>query len=310
MLIWRIKGEIFYATHEYKLMKNDAPFPFSVVPVLFRLMRPKQWVKNSFVLAPLVFAGQFTSLMAVREALLAMLLFSLAASATYILNDFHDIEYDRKHPVKSKRPLASEQASKPQALVLLGALSGMLVWGYLQQPRVMLVILAYLALGLSYTFVLKHQPVIDIFSIAAGFVLRVYAGAVAISVPVSSWMFVTTLCLALYLASVKRRQELRLSGREGRLVLEQYSVTLMDRYAEMAATGALLFYSLFVVVVRPEMVISIPLVLYGLFRYWFVVEARGSGESPTDALLSDWQLLVTVLLWAGLCAWVVWPTGT
>ena len=286
----------------------EATPSFSVVPTLFRLMRPKQWVKNNFVLAPLVFAGQFTNLMAVREALLAMLLFSLAASATYILNDFHDIEYDRKHPVKSKRPLASGQASKPQALVLFGALSGMLVWGYFQQPRVMLVILAYLALGLSYTFVLKHQPVIDIFSIATGFVLRVYAGAVAISVSVSSWMFVTTLCLALFLASVKRRQELMQRGGEGRRVLEHYSVTLVNRYAEMAATGALLFYSLFVLTVRPELVISIPCVLYGLCRYWFIVEARGRGESPTDALLSDRQLLVTILIWLGICVWALWST--
>ncbi|MCY4390001.1 MAG: decaprenyl-phosphate phosphoribosyltransferase [Desulfurellaceae bacterium] len=290
-------------------MRNNASSPFSVVPALFRLIRPKQWVKNSFVLAPLVFAGQFTNLLAVSEALLATLLFSLASSAAYILNDFHDIEHDRKHPIKSKRPLASGQVSKPQALVLFGALSGVLIWGYVQRPSVMLVIVAYLALSLSYTFVLKHQPVIDIFSIALGFVLRVYAGAVAISVSVSAWMFVTMLCLALYLASVKRRQELRLSGREGRLVLEQYSITLVDRYAEMAATGALLFYSLFVLTVRPEMVISIPFVLYGLFRYWFVVEACKRGESPADVLLSDWQLLTTVLIWLGICAWVLWPTG-
>ena len=288
---------------------REATLSFSVVPALFRLMRPKQWVKNSFVLAPLVFAGQFTDLMAVREALLSMLLFSLASSATYILNDFHDIEHDRKHPVKSKRPLASGQVSKSQALGLFGALSGMLAWGYVWRPSVVLVILAYLALSLSYTFILKYQPVIDIFSIALGFVLRVYAGAVAISVSVSSWMFVTTLCLALYLASVKRRQELRLSGREGRQVLEQYSVTLVDRYAEMAATGALLFYSLFVLTVRPEMVISIPFVLYGLFRYQFVAEALEGGESPTDTVLSDWQLLLTVLIWAGICVWVLWPTG-
>jgi len=303
------QGKNFRAIHECKLLRNNASSPFSVVPALFRLIRPKQWVKNSFVLAPLVFAGQFTNLLAVSEALLATLLFSLASSAAYILNDFHDIEHDRKHPIKSKRPLASGQVSKPQALVLFGALSGVLIWGYVQRPSVMLVIVAYLALSLSYTFVLKHQPVIDIFSIALGFVLRVYAGAVAISVSVSAWMFVTMLCLALYLASVKRRQELRLSGREGRLVLEQYSITLVDRYAEMAATGALLFYSLFVLTVRPEMVISIPFVLYGLFRYWFVVEACKRGESPADVLLSDWQLLTTVLIWLGICAWVLWPTG-
>ena len=170
-------------------------------------------------------------------------------------------------------------------------------------------ILAYLALNVLYSFILKHQPVIDIFSIAVGFVLRVYAGAMALEVPVSSWMFVTTLCLALYLASMKRRQELAMSDGEARKVLQQYTVSLADRYAEISATGALLFYSLFVMNARPEMVLTIPFVLFGLFRYWFVVEALDSGESPTDALLSDWQLLLTVFVWVAVSLWAVWPNG-
>ena len=165
----------------------------------------------------------------------------------------------------------------------------------------------YLSLNLAYTLVLKHQPVIDIFTVAIGFVLRVYAGAMALSVPVSSWMFVTTLCLALYLAAVKRRQELTQSGIEGRKVLEHYSVSLVDCYAEMSATAALLFYSLFVMTARPEMIITIPFVLYGLFRYWFVVDSLDGGESPADAFLSDWQLLLTVIIWVGVCAWALWP---
>ena len=276
---------------------------------LIKLMRPRQWVKNAFVLAPLIFAGEFTSLISVWEALLATILFCLASSATYIINDYHDIEYDRKNPVKSKsRPLASGQVSKSQALILLGVLYGVLLFGYFQQPTVMMVILAYLALNLAYTFFLKHQPVIDIFTIAIGFVLRVYAGAMALSVPVSSWMFVTTLCLALYLAAVKRRQEL-MQSKEVRKVLEHYTVSLVDRYAEISATGALLFYSLFVMTARPELVITVPLVLYGVFRYWFVVESLNGGESPTDVLLSDWQLLLTVGIWVGVCIWALWPAG-
>ena len=163
---------------------------------------------------------------------------------------------------------------------MFGLLCGVLVWSCLQWGNVGLVILAYLALNLAYTFVLKHQPVIDIFSIAIGFILRVQAGAAAVDVPVSAWMFVTTLCLALYLASIKRRQELAHSGRDGRRVLKHYSVALVDRYAEMAATGTLLFYSLFVMTVQPDLAVSIPVVLYGLFRYWFVVEALEGGESP------------------------------
>lgn len=281
----------------------------SIALALIRLMRPEQWIKNSFVLAPLVFAGRFTDQAAVSEALLATLLFSLASSATYILNDFHDLEHDRRHPLKSRRPLAAGQVSTSHALALFGVLCGVLVWSCLQWTNVGLVILAYLVLNLAYTFVLKHQPVIDIFSIAIGFILRVQAGAVALAVPVSAWMFVTTLCLALYLASIKRRQELAHSGRDGRRVLDHYSVALVDRYAEMAATGTLLFYSLFVLTVQPDLAVSIPVVLYGLFRYWFVVEALEGGESPADALFSDWQLSATTLVWLGICVWVLWPTS-
>lgn len=275
---------------------------------ILRLLRPKQWVKNGFVLAPLVFAGLFLDLSAVRHALLAVLLFCVASSATYIVNDLHDIERDRRHPKKSKtRPLAAGDVSVPTALVLLAGLYAVLVWGWFVAPKVVAVIAAYLVLNIAYTFVLKHQPVVDIFAIAIGFVLRVYAGAMALEVPVSSWMFITTLCLALYLAAVKRRQELSQSGTEGRKVLEKYSVSLVDRYAEMSATGALLFYSMFVMSAKPELVITVPLVLFGLFRYWFVVETLDGGESPTDALLADWQLLLTVVLWVGACGWALWP---
>lgn len=169
---------------------------------LIRLLRPRQWVKNSFVLAPLIFTGEFLFPSSVGYALLAVLLFCVASSATYIINDIHDIEYDRKHPMKSKtRPLASGVIKMPQAVALLLVLYGVLLWGYFQVPNVIYVIVGYLALNLAYTFVLKHQPVIDIFTIAFGFVLRVYAGAIALSVPLSSWMFVTALCLALYLAA-------------------------------------------------------------------------------------------------------------
>ena len=197
---------------------------------LTRLIRPKQWIKNGFVLAPLIFTGEFT-----------------------------------------------QRASVIQAL------------------------------NVAYTLVLKHQPVLDIFSIAIGFVLRVWAGAVALDVPVSGWMFVTTLCLALYLAAVKRGQELANSGVHGRKVLERYSKALVDRYAEMSATCALVFYSMFVMSGKPQLVITVPVVLFGLFRYWYVVEMLEGGESPTDALFDDWPLIVTVLAWVGACMWALWP---
>jgi 4-hydroxybenzoate polyprenyltransferase len=273
---------------------------------LIGLMRPKQWVKNAFVFAPLIFSGEVFNVDALMLGSLATLFFCIASSATYIVNDIHDIDLDRRHPKKCKsRPLASGIVSKNSALILLGALYFLLALGYALMPKVILVIAAYTVLNLAYTFFLKDQPVIDIFTIAIGFVLRIIAGSVALDVEASAWMCVTTLCLALYLAAVKRRQELAQSGSEGRKVLQNYSVELVDRYAEMSATGALLFYSMFVISVRPALVITIPLVLYGLFRYWYVVEALDSGESPTDALYADWQLMAVIVFWIATCVWAL-----
>jgi 4-hydroxybenzoate polyprenyltransferase len=274
-----------------------------------RLLRPRQWIKNGFVLAPLVFAGLFTDPAAVARSFAATLLFCLGSAAAYIVNDLHDIERDRAHPRKSKlRPLAAGLVTPRTALLILAALYAALAVAWTKMPGVVQIIAAYLVLNLAYTTVLKHKPVVDIFVIAIGFVLRVVAGGVALGVPVSSWMFITTLCLALYLAAVKRRQELK-HGAETREVLERYSVALVERYAEIAATGALVFYSMFVVESRPQLVVTIPLVLFGVFRYWYVVEARDEGESPTDALLTDLQLIATILLWIGACIWALWPAG-
>lgn len=277
---------------------------------IVRLLRPRQWVKNIFVFAPLVFAGAFKDTAAIGQALLAFGLFCVASSAAYVLNDLRDIERDRCHPVKSQtRPLASGAVSVAAGWIMLGSLYALLVAAWWVQPAVIPVLGLYLALNVAYSFGLKHQPVLDIFCIAFGFVLRVYSGAEALAVPVSSWMFVTTMCLALYLAAVKRRQELSQRGSEAREVLQHYSVALVDRYAEMAAMGALVFYSLFVMSSRPELVVTVPVVLFGLFRYWYVVETLEGGESPTDVLLSDVPLLLTVLVWMGACLWVLWPAA-
>lgn len=275
---------------------------------LIRLMRPKQWIKNGFTLAPLIFSGAFLDGASVYRALLATGLFCIASSASYIVNDIQDIERDRSHPKKCKtRPLAAGIVSIRAAVILLALLYGLLVGAWFLMPQVLMVIGAYLAMNLAYSLFIKNQPVLDIFTIAFGFVLRVYAGAMALMVPVSAWMFITTLCLALYLAAVKRRQELIQNGIKGRKVLEKYSIGLVDRYAEMSATGSLVFYSMFVMSAKPQLVASVPVVLFGLFRYWYVVETLDGGESPTDAVLSDWPLLATLFLWVAICGWVLWP---
>lgn len=278
---------------------------------IFRLMRPKQWVKNIFVLAPLIFASAFTDILAIRDSLLAAFFFCIASSAVYVLNDIKDVERDRRHPRKSiTRPLAVGAISVQGAIRLIFVLCCILMLGWLYSPAATAVIIIYLVLNFSYSFWLKHVPVLDIFTIAFGFVLRVYAGAQALVVPVSAWMFVTTLCLALYLASIKRRQELKHQGDMGRDVLQRYTVALVDRYAEMAATGALVFYSMFVMSAQHDLVVTVPIVLFGLFRYWFIVEQLDGGESPTDALLSDMPLIATVISWVGVCLWVLWPTAS
>lgn len=275
---------------------------------IIRLIRVKQWVKNGFVLAPLLFTGQFTDRASVVSALIALVLFCLASSATYIVNDLKDIERDRLHPKKSlSRPLAAGRITTQWAFFILAIIYVFLAIGYFIEPAVVLVILGYIALNLLYTFKLKHQPVLDIFTISLGFVLRVFAGAVALDAPVSGWMFITTLCLALYLAAIKRSQELNLHGADGREVLSKYSKALVDRYAEMSATCALVFYSMFVMASRPELMISVPFVLFGLFRYWYVVEMLDGGESPTDALLTDLPLIITIAAWCAACLWALWP---
>jgi decaprenyl-phosphate phosphoribosyltransferase len=197
---------------------------------LLRLVRPKQWIKNSFVLAPLVFARAYFDLASIEQAVFAFVLFCIASSACYIVNDIHDIESDRAHPLKRlTRPLAAGTISVRSAMLLLAILYGALIAGFIAHPPLAVPIAGYIALNLAYSYYLKHQPVLDIFSIASGFVLRVYAGAEGIGVPLSSWMAITTLCLALYLAAIKRRQELATAGPNARKVLLKYSIALVDR---------------------------------------------------------------------------------
>lgn len=277
------------------------------LPAHLRLLRPRQWVKNGFVLAPLIFSGSFLNPGSVVRALFAMVLFCMASSATYIFNDLNDLEADRRHPEKRhQRPIASGEVSVAHARVLGLFLAAAVVAAGLLQPWTLGVVLLYMALTTLYSVKLKHVPVVDLFVLAVGFVLRVWAGAVAVGVVLSGWMFITTLSLALYLAAVKRQAELEVTHGSARQVLQLYSATLLERYASLAAVSAIVFYGLFVVTVRPELVITIPLVLFGLFRYWYLAEVD-QAESPTDALWGDWILIATVLLWGGLSTWAVWP---
>jgi 4-hydroxybenzoate polyprenyltransferase len=276
---------------------------------ILALSRPKHWIKNLFVFAPLIFAGEFLDMAFIEQTLVAFLYFSLASSSVYIVNDICDIEYDKLHPIKSKeRPLASGRIKKNQAFLILMVYYMLLSSSFFFNELLAVVILSYLVINIAYSINLKSQPVLELFIVSMGFVLRVYGGAVVIDVPVSPWMFVTTLSLALYLVSIKRLQELKSGDINGRAVLKKYNAHLMERYAEISAISSLLFYSLFVITESPQMSITIPFVIYGLFRYWFLVENLNKGESPTDTLLEDWQMLITTVLWLLVCIWALYPS--
>ncbi|MGV3517089.1 decaprenyl-phosphate phosphoribosyltransferase [Luteitalea sp.] len=286
----------------------DGTRPPHTLVEAWRLLRPRQWVKNAFVLSPLIFTGAFADPRSVQLAVSAVVLFCLASSIGYVANDLRDVDRDRAHPEKrATRPLAAGTVSTRQASVMLGALIVVLVAWIAAWPVMAPVMAAYLASTLLYTLWLKDQPVLDLFVLAFGFVLRVHAGARALDVPVSAWMFVTTLCLALFLAAVKRRQELLHRGSGGRAVLRHYTVPLMTRYAEMASASALVFYSLFVLSAHQELVLTVPIVMFGIFRYWYTTERLQSGESPTDALFADPQLQVAVALWVVACVFAMAP---
>ncbi len=277
-----------------------------VIIDLVKLMRPKQWVKNIFVIAPLFFANAFNDLVSIQNSVLAFVIFCLASSATYVLNDIFDAEADRKHPTKSqKRPIASGRVTVRQATMLLILLYLLHIPAFLVMPDIAFIILGYIFLNAAYLFYLKHQPVLDVFSIAVGFVLRVFAGAEAIGVGTSDWMMFSTFSLALFLASIKRRQELKNSGADARLALKAYTVDLATRFAEISAVSALVFYSLYILTQNKGLWITVPLVMFGLFRFWYIVEVLEDGESPTDVLYSDWPLLLTVLVWGLICTLVI-----
>jgi 4-hydroxybenzoate polyprenyltransferase len=292
-----------------EVLISSRPRP-SLILALAALLRPRQWVKSAFVLAPLIFSGAITNIDAIERSFIAMIFFCVAASAVYVLNDVIDMHDDKRHPDKVvTRPLAAGTVTVFHALVLLSLLYGALALAWVLAPDIVFVLALYVVLNIAYALVLKHQPVIDIFTIAIGFVLRVYAGAMAIGVQVSQWMFVTTLCLALYLAATKRRQELSQVGVAGRSVLQRYTLALTDRFAEMSSTGAILFYSLYVVSSKPQLVVTIPIVLFGLYRYAYAVEALGKGQSPTDVLWTDRQLALGIVVWVFTCVWLLWPSG-
>jgi 4-hydroxybenzoate polyprenyltransferase len=271
-------------------------------------MRPKQWTKNAFVFVPLVFDRKLFDPTSVVRTLIAFVLLCAMSSAVYLMNDLADMASDRLHPVKRHRPLASGRLNPMVARVafFVLALSSLAV-GYLLSPMLAVVLLVYLVLQLAYTFRLKHMVILDILAVAAGFVLRIGAGVAVISVErFSPWLYVFGGFLALFLVVGKRRHELVLLGQgagEHRAILSEYNLELIDRMQNIVVTSALIAYSTYTFLAEglPDnhtMMLTIPFVLYGFFRYLYLVYMRGEGGEPETILLKDRPLQIALVLWA------------
>jgi 4-hydroxybenzoate polyprenyltransferase len=282
--------------------------PRSVARAAFAGMRPKQWSKNLLLFAGLLFANELGDATKWLQASVAFAAYCAASSAAYLANDVRDAEHDRAHPVKRLRPVASGELPVNAALVLAGvlAVAAFAATGFLGAWSVVFMA-AFLILQAAYSGGLKHVVLIDVFAIAALFVIRAAAGAQAVDVRISPWLLVCTGLLALFLALAKRRAELVLVGAEatpGRPVLEGYSLVLVDQLVTVVAASTVIAYSLYTFTAHDTkaMMATIPFVVYGVFRYLLLLHRHDLGEEPEDILLTDVPLILTLVGWAATSA--------
>jgi 4-hydroxybenzoate polyprenyltransferase len=274
----------------------------------FVALRPRQWLKNLLLFAGIVFAAQIGDPVRWVQALAAFAAYCAASSAAYLVNDVRDVEADRRHPVKRRRPIARGELDARAALVLSGVLAvASVALVALLGPASVACLIGFGALQAAYTLRLKHVVLIDVLVIAALFVIRAAAGAVAVDVRISPWLLVCTALLALFLALGKRRAELVLVGAErtpGRVVLEGYSLALVDQLLAAVAGATMVAYAVYTVTARDSyaLVATLPFVVFGLFRYLQLVHRHDAGEEPENVLLGDLPILVTVAAWAVSCA--------
>lgn len=289
----------------------------SLPAMLLRTMRPKQWIKNLFVLSPLMFSQHLFELRTLLLGIAAFAVFSLTASAIYIVNDIFDARTDRLHPVKAKRPIASGALGVPVAwttALLLGTLA--LVLAFLIGGDLGLVIGIYLVMNLIYSAFLKRAVIIDVMTIAASFVLRIVAGAVVIDVPMSEWLLICTSLLALFLGFSKRRHEITVLEEDAHIhrpVLLEYNTYFLDQMISLVTASTLICYILYTVaddtVLKfgsKNLLLTTPFVLYGLFRYLYLVHQRNTGGDPTSEFLSDKPLVLNVVLWAASVVLIIY----
>jgi 4-hydroxybenzoate polyprenyltransferase len=284
---------------------------------LFHLLRPSQWVKNLLVFAALIFSRHLFLFDSALRTVAAFTSFCLLASAAYVLNDVHDAEKDRRHPEKSLRPIAAGRVPVPTALLLSGVLATValgiavaLGGGFVE------IALAYAALQVLYSFAMKDVVILDVMAIAAGFVLRAVAGGVVIDVEVSPWLVICTFLLALFLGFSKRRHEVVLlheEAAEHRASLREYTPYFLDQMISVVTASTVVAYAIYTV--SPEvreklhtdsLYLTVPFVLYGIFRYLYLVHRREGGGNPTKELLTDRPLWVNVVFWIGTAIWLLY----
>ncbi len=271
-------------------------------------LRPRQWLKNLLLFAGIIFAAELADRTRWLEAVAAFVAYCAASSAAYLVNDLRDADADRLHPIKRRRPIARGEL-RPGVAVVLVVLLGVLALGVGGALGLgsLACLLAFVALQAAYTLGLKHVVLVDVLVIAALFVIRAAAGAIAVDVKISPWLLVCTALLALFLALGKRRAELVLVGAErtpGRAVLEGYSLSLLDQLLAAVAGATIVAYTVYSITARDSwaLVATVPFVCFGLGRYLQLLHRHDAGEEPENVLLGDWPILATVAGWAVACA--------
>lgn len=275
---------------------------------MIQSLRPQQWTKNFFIFAPLIFSENISNMGMLLKTGAAFGLFCLISGASYILNDLRDLEEDKLHPLKSRRPLASGRVKKSQAVVFLILISCLsMVLSLCLNLEFFLLLTSYFILQIFYSFWLKNVVILDVFIVAAGFFLRVLAGGLVIEVYVSPWILICTLLLALFLALSKRRHELILLDAEAknhRPILGEYSPYLLDQMIAVVTASTVISYCLYTISTETitkfgtkNLIFTVPFVLYGVFRYLYLIHQKAEGGTPEMLIIKDKPLLISIFLW-------------
>lgn len=295
----------------YSRCKSSLPF------LILESLRPQQWTKNLFVFGAIVFSRNLLDESLLLKTIFAFLIFSFLSGSVYILNDLYDINEDRAHPVNSHRPLASSRLSVIQAIVAISLFIPFLLGlSYMINQSFFISALCYILLQTAYTFYLKHVVILDVFSTAFGFLLRVIAGAVAIQVEISSWLLICTITLSLFLALSKRRYEvagLTAGEQRFRKVLQEYNTYLLDQMISVASSATVVLYILYTLSDETlkrfgtrKLVYTVPPVLFGIFRYLYLIHKKKVGGNPETTLFNDLPLFIGIIVWIALVVLILY----